>query len=85
MSNTAISFECEINDLGYSAIEWEIANYFDMGTPDSSGLPMIMRENESINDCILVCSDKSGTFSIRNIKLTNDRFLLCVRLIGKLN
>lgn len=81
MSN---SFECEIKDLGYDTIEQEIANYYNMGTPDNSGLPIIMKENEIIQECILNCSKKSGTFSIRNIKVDDGRYLLYVTLKGKL-
>lgn len=83
--NNNSNFECEINDLGFSTIESEIANYFDMGEPDSSGLPTIMRENESINECSLICTRKSGSFSIRNYKIGDNRYLLNVRLIGKLD
>lgn len=82
MSN---SFECEIKDLGYDTIEQEIANYYNMGVPDNSGLPIIMKENEIIQECILNCSKKSGTFSIRNIKVDDGRYLLYVTLKGKLN
>lgn len=81
MSN---SFECEIKDLGYDTIEQEIANYYNMGAPDNSGLPIIMKENEIIQECILNCSKKSGTFSIRNIKVDDGRYLLYVTLKGKL-
>lgn len=85
MGNTLSSFECEINSLGYDVIEQEISNYFNMGSPDNSGLPIIMDENEIISECILNCSEKSGTFSIRNIKVSDGRYLLYVTLKGKLS
>ena len=83
--NNSINFECEINALGFSTIESEIANYFDMGEPDSSGLPIIMGEDEGINECSLTCTRKSGSFSIRNYKIGDNKYLLNVRLIGQLN
>lgn len=85
MGNTLSSFECEINSLGYDVIEQEIANYFIMGSPDNSSLPIVMNEGEGISECIVNCSDKSGTFSIRNIKVTDGRYLLYVTLRGKLS
>lgn len=85
MKNIPKSFECEINDLGYNVIEQEIANHFKMGMPDNSSLPVIMKEDEIINECILNCSDKSGTFSIRNIKVSDGRYLLFVTLKGNLS
>ena len=84
MNNLLNSFECEIKDLGCDTIEREISNYFRMGAPDNSGLPIIMKENEIINECILNCSIKSGTFSIRNIKVTEGKYLLYVTLKGEL-
>lgn len=85
MENTLSSFECEINSLGYDVIEQEIANYFNMGSPDNSSLPIVMNEGESINECIVNCSDKSGTFSIRNIQVSDGKYLLYVTLKSKLS
>ncbi|MDU6263729.1 MAG: hypothetical protein E6600_04435 [Anaerocolumna aminovalerica] len=84
MNNTSSHFECEIDNLGYSTIEWEIANYFDMGMPDNSSIPPQMRE-DSCEDCTLICTKKSGDFSIRNYKLKDRKYLLSVSLKGKLH
>ncbi len=84
MENIATHFECEIDNLYYITIEREIAHYFNMGSPDNSGIPPKMQENVS-GECILVCSRKSGTFEICNHKKTNGKYLLSVDLKGKLH
>lgn len=43
-----------------------------------------MQEDIS-EDCILVCTRKSGSFSISNYKLNNGKYLLSVSLNGKLH
>lgn len=67
MGNTNIHFECEIENLYYGTIEKEISNYFNMGYPDNSSIPPEMKENSS-DECILVCTRKSGNFNISNYK-----------------
>lgn len=84
MENTATHFECEIENLYYITIEREIAYYFDMGSPDNSSVPPQMQENV-YDECILVCTRKSGTFEICNSKLANGKYLLSVDLKGKLH
>lgn len=82
--NTATHFECEIHNLYYSTIEGEIAHYFKMGSPDNSNIPPEMQENVS-GECILICTQKSGTFEICNYKLPSGKYLLSVSLKGKLH
>ena len=84
MENTATHFECEIDNLYYSTVEGEIARYFNMGSPDNSSIPPEMQENVS-DECILICTKKSGTFEIYNYKLSNGKYLLSVSLKGKLH
>lgn len=84
MENTATHFECEIENLYYITIERDIAHYFNMGSPDNSNIPPQMQENVS-DECILVCTKKSGTFELCNRKLTNSKYLLSVSLKGKLH
>ena len=81
--NTEMFFECEVDSLDYSIIEDRIARYFDMGDPNSSGLPISLPE-ESQGTYTLSCTLKSGTFRIATYKLKNAKFLLSVRLIGSL-
>ena len=75
MENTTTHFECEIENLYYITIESEIAHYFDMGSPDNSNVPPEMQENVS-DECILICTRKSGTFEISNRKLENGKYHL---------
>lgn len=82
--NTTTHFECEIDNLYYSTIEGEIAHYFNMGSPDNSNIPPEMQENVS-EECILICTKKSGTFEICNYKLSSGKYLLSVSLKGKLH
>lgn len=84
MDNTSNHFESEITNLGYSTIEREISDYFSMGDPDSSSIPLYMRE-DSHEDCTLSCTQKSGDFYIKNYKLNNGKYMLTVTLKGKLN
>ncbi|WP_033166563.1 hypothetical protein [Clostridium sp. KNHs205] len=84
MENTATHFECEVKDLSYYTIEREISNYFNMGIPDNSNIPPEMKE-DSWENCILVCTEKSGEFSIRNYRLTNGNIFLSVTLKGKIH
>ena len=84
MENTSTHFECEIENLYYITIEREISHYFNMGSPDNSNVPPKMQENIS-DECILVCTKKSGTFEISNSKLANGKYLLSVDLKGKLH
>ncbi len=84
MENTSTHFECEVENLYYTTIEGEISRYFDMGYPDNSGIPPEMKENGS-DECILVCTKKSGSFLITNYKLKNGKYLLSVSLKGKLH
>lgn len=84
MENTPTHFECEIENLYYITIEREISHYFNMGSPDNSGLPSKMQENVS-EECILICTRKSGTFEICNSKLADGKYLLVVDLKGKLH
>lgn len=84
MKNTATHFECEIENLYYATVEEEIAHYYIMGSPDNSSVPPQMQENVS-DECILVCTKKSGKFEIRNHKLANGKYLLSVDLKGKLH
>ena len=84
MENTATHFKCEIENLFYVVIEKEIANYFNMGSPDNSNIPPKMQENIS-EEYILICTRKSGTFEICNRKLANGKYFLSVYLKGKLH
>ncbi len=84
MENTSTYFECEIDKLSYVTIERKISQYFDMGFPNSSGLPAEMQENSSV-DCALACDKMSGNFHVTNYKLKNGKYLLSVRLTGKLS
>lgn len=81
--NKEMFFECEVDSLDYSIIEEYIAGYFDMGDPNSSGLPTSLPE-ESQGTYTLSCTLKSGTFRITTYKLRNGKFSLSVRLIGSL-
>lgn len=84
MENTSTHFEFEIENLYYTTIEGEIAHYFNMGSPDNSNVPSEMQENVS-DECILICTRKSGTFEICNSKLANGKYHLSVSLKGKLH
>lgn len=84
MENTNTHFECEVENLWYTTIEREISRYFNMGSPDNSSIPPKMQEDIS-EDCILVCTRKSGNFDISNYKLDNGKYLLAVSLKGKLH
>ena len=84
MENTNTHFECEIENLDYGTIEKEISNYFNMGYPDNSNIPPEMQENSS-EECTLICTRKSGNFCISNFKLKNGKYYLSVRLRGKLH
>lgn len=77
------SFSCVIENLGYDIIETEIANHFDMGEPDNSGLPIEMREDES-GKFVIVCSRKSGEFNISVKPAGNGKYMLFVSAIGKI-
>ncbi len=78
-------FECEIDNLYYGTIEGEIATHYDMGSPDNSSLPIQLEDNDRGTDYILVCSRKSGEFSISNYKLPNGKYHLSVYPHGKLH
>lgn len=84
MQSTATHFECEIENLYYTTIEEKIAHYFNMGSPDNSNVPPEMQENTS-DECILICTRKNGKFEICNSKLANGKYLLSVYLKGKLH
>lgn len=84
MENTSTHFSCDIDNLGYGAIEREISDYFDMGFPDNSSIPMEFSEGKT-EECILVCDNYSGTFSITAYKLKSGKYHLSVSLKGKLN
>ncbi len=84
MENTSTHFECEVENLYYTTIEEEISKYFNMGYPDNSSIPPEMQENSS-DDCILICTKKSGKFLISNYKMKNGKYLLSVSLNGKLH
>lgn len=84
MENTDTYFECEVENLWYTTIEGEISRYFNMGYPDNSSIPPEMEEGTS-DECILVCTRKSGSFNVSNYKLSNGKYLLSVSLKGKLH
>lgn len=84
MENTSTYFECEVENLYYTTIEKEIAQYFNMGYPDNSSIPPEMQEDSS-DKCILICTRKSGSFLITNYKMKNGKYLLSVSLKGKLH
>ena len=81
--NTEDFFECEVDNLGYSEIEEHITGYFGMGYTNTSTLPMKLPEN-TYGTYTLSCTLKSGTFRVGNTKLEDKRYLLSVRLIGRL-
>lgn len=83
-NNTPTHFECEIDNLYYGTIEREIAKYFNMGYPDNSNIPPEM--SEGIGEiCTLICTRKSGKFSISTYALKNGKYHLSVSLQGKLH
>lgn len=84
MENTSTHFECEIENLYYITIEREIARYFNMGSPDHSTIPPKTKENVS-DEYSLVCTKKSGIFTICNSKLANGKYHLAIDLKGKLH
>lgn len=84
MENTQTHFECEISNLSYYKIEEAISDYFNMGSPDNSNIPPEMLVDSS-DEYILVCSKKSGEFSISNYKLKDGTYMLSVSLRGKLH
>ena len=84
LNNTPTRFECEIEKLYYGTIEREIAKYFNMGYPDNSNIPPEMSEGiEEV--CTLICTRKSGKFSISTYALKNGKCHLSVSLQGKLH
>lgn len=82
--NTAMHFECEIDSLSYATIERAIARYFDMGYPSSSNIPIDMQA-DIYEICTLVCTKKSGKFSISAYPLKNGKYYLSVSLQGELS
>ena len=55
-----------------------------MWSPDNSSIPPEIQENIS-DECILICTKKSGTFEICNSKLSKGKYRLSVSLKGKLH
>ena len=83
-NNTSTHFECEIDSLSYYTIESKIARYFNMGIPSSSDIPPEMQEGIG-ETCTLICTKKSGKFSISTYKLKNGKYQLSASLQGKLS
>ena len=83
-NNTSTHFECEVDNLNYGTIEGAIAKYFDMGWPDNSNIPPEMPEGIG-EICTLICTRKSGEFSISTYKLKDEKYYLSVSLRGKLH
>ena len=74
----------KIDNLYYGTIEMEIAEYYNMGSPDNSSIPPEMSENE-FGNYILICTKASGEFSIRITKQPDKKYWLFVSPIGKIN
>lgn len=74
--------DTEVDNLYYTTIEGIIADYYDMGYPDTSSLPIEFADNES-GQYSLFCTKKHGTFNITTRKLTNGKYSLSVTVKDK--
>jgi hypothetical protein len=68
---------CKIDNLYYSTIEHAITDYYDMGYPDGSSIPVTMKEDES-GTFTIVATKKYGEFHIRIVKQPNGKYWLYV-------
>jgi len=71
------SLNVTIDNLYYSTVEREITDFYDMGYPDNSSLPMEFRENESGTYSIFA-TKKWGEFHIRINKKRDGKYDLYV-------
>jgi hypothetical protein len=67
----------KVDRLNYSTIEHEIANYFDMGYVDSSGLPHVLSE-DCDNTYYITATRKHGDFHIKITKQPDGMYSLFV-------
>ncbi|HEY5588224.1 MAG TPA: hypothetical protein VIK86_04620 [Candidatus Paceibacterota bacterium] len=72
-----------IDNLYYSIIEREIADYYDLGSPDNSSIPPESVENSN-EKCILIGTKRSGEFNIRITKQSSGKYWLFVSPVGKI-
>lgn len=67
----------KIDRLYYTAIEREIANYYDLGSVNSSGLPVTLSEDE-YGTYYIDGTKRHGDFSIRITKQPDGTYWLFV-------
>ncbi|ACL77274.1 hypothetical protein [Ruminiclostridium cellulolyticum] len=67
----------KIDDLGYSTIEHEIVRYYDLGSVNSSGLPITLSDDE-YGTYYINGTRKHGDFSIRITKQPDGKYSLFV-------
>lgn len=73
----------EVENLYYHTIENIIADYFDLGFPDNSSLPVEFAENES-GVFTLIGTKARGQFYISIRKLTNGKYSVYISSSGKI-
>lgn len=77
------SLSTKIDNLYYSIIEREITDFYDMGMPDSSNIPIECSE-DTYGTYILIGSKKEGEFSIKITKQPDGKYWLFVSAVGKI-
>jgi len=78
------SLNVMIEDLYYTTIEGKIADYYNMGIPDNSNIP-VQISCSAFGSYYLICTKASGEFEIRITKQSDDKYWLFVSPIGKID
>lgn len=77
-----MALNTEIDTLDYGVVEKIIADYYDLGYPDTSSFPVEFEENSS-DSYYLVGTKAMGKFYVKTAKITNGKYWLYVTVEGK--